>query len=304
MAATTELTMNEMAPFKTLIIHELFMGLLQVQIMLRLITYTREYGWIAAYVLVFTIFCALISCGIKSLSPRTNRFRLLWNIVVMNFAFTSIRYVVPALGSRIRDDLLVAIDKLLIGGDLSIMAQQLYSKPLTELMSLGYMLFIVFLIFSFFYYGITAELFKLRAFCVGLFTLYAFGITGYTIIPAQGPLVYLADYLTVPVEGYFFTWLNEAMVKAGSAGYDVFPSLHVGVGLYLLLFFSRFDRGIWRAYLIPFVLLVISTIYLRYHYCIDLICGMLLSLACFHLSPGFALNRQVETNQTVTEKFS
>jgi len=291
-AATTDLTTKTLAPFKGILIHEWFMGLLQVQIMLRLLISTKEYGWIAAYCLVLAIFVGLIRQGGQSLSPGVNRMRLLWNIVVMNFVFTSIRYVVPALGCTIRDSLLVSIDKILVGGDLSIWAQRFYSKPLTEVMSLGYMLFIVFLFFSFLYYGFRAQLGTLRAFCGGLFTLYAFGMTGYTLVPAQGPWVYLADRFTVPVEGYLLTGLNEAMVKAGSAGYDVFPSLHVGVGLYLLLFFRSFDRLIWRIYLVPFVFLVLSTIYLRYHYFIDLVCGAILSLLCFSFCPDLATARQ------------
>lgn len=301
MAARAALSDNELTPFKGLLVHEFFMGLLQLQILLRLVFQSREYGWIGAYCLVFGVFVTLIVRGRKTLSPAVNRWRLLWNIVIMNFAFTSVRYVVPALGLTVRDNVLVALDKFIVGGDLSVWAQQFYAKPLTEVMSLGYMLFIVFLFFSFFYYGIRAGLPKLRLFCSGLFTLYAFGITGYTLVPAQGPWVYLAHRLTVPVEGYLFSRLNALMVKAGSASYDVFPSLHVGVGLYLLLFFRRFDRAIWRAYLVPFVFLVLSTIYLRYHYCIDLICGAALSLACFHLSPGFAGARQAGPDPAFTE---
>ena len=156
------------------------------------------------------------------------------------------------------------------------------------------MLFIVFLLFSFLFYGMGRDLRKFLAFCSGIFTLYAFGITGYTLVPAQGPWAYYADELTVPVRGHLFTHLNHAMVAVGSSGYDVFPSLHVGVGLYMLLFFRRFDRAVWRIYLIPFGLLVLSTIYLRYHYFIDLICGAALSLACFYCCLGFAGNQKPE----------
>lgn len=283
---------DSLAPFKDILVHELCMGLMLTQILLRLAIGSRAYAWMAAYVVVLAVYAWLIARGRRTLSPRINRFRLLWNVVAMNFAFTSIKYVVPALGLRAMDAHLAAIDARIFGGDLSIMAQQFYSRPLTEIMSLGYMLFIVFLFFSFFYYGIRADLPKLLAFCSGLFTIYGLGITGYTLVPAQGPLVYYANALTVPVQGYFFAWLNSAMVAAGSSGYDVFPSLHVAVGLYMLLFYARYDRTLWRIYLVPFVLLVVSTIYLRYHYFIDLVCGAALCLACFYGCLGFASRRR------------
>ena len=103
------------------------------------------------------------------------------------------------------------------------------------------------------------------------------------------------------MEGYLFTNLNHTMVVAGSSGFDVFPSLHVGVGLFMLLFFRRFDRTIWRIYLIPFVLLVISTIYLRYHYLIDLLCGAALCLACFYCCFGFAASQEPEIEPVFAE---
>ena len=270
--------------FDRVLIHEWAMGMMLVQIMARLVIAGVATGWLAAYLAVAGGYVVLITAGIRTGSPWWNRLRLLWNIIAMNFAFTSIKFIVPALGLEIRDRNLAAIDRFLVGGDLSLAVQRYFSNSLTELMSLGYMLFIVFLFFAFYHYGIRAKLAKLSLFCSGLFTLYGIGITGYTLVPAQGPYVYFANKYTVPVQGYLFTRLNELMVRAGSSGYDVFPSLHVGVGLYLFLFFYFHDRRIWRLYCIPFVLLVISTIYLRYHYFIDLLCGAFLGLFCFILT--------------------
>lgn len=280
---------SDMDPFRKIFVHEICMCLMLGQIFVRLAISSQAYGWMAAFVAVLGVYGVLIHRGRARLEPLTNRLRLVWNMVAMNFAFTSIKYVVPALGLTSRDAALAAIDRVLVGGDPSVWAQQFYSRPLTEIMSLAYMLFIVFLFFCFFHYGIRADLPKLLAFCSGLFALYAFGITGYTLVPAHGPLVYFADELTTPVRGYLFTRLNHLMVAAGSSGWDVFPSLHVGVGLYMLLFFRRFDRAVWRAYLVPFLFLVLSTVYLRYHYFIDLVCGAGMSLACFYACLGFSV---------------
>jgi membrane-associated phospholipid phosphatase len=283
-----------MSTFRRVFVHEVLMCAMLVQILLRLILGTREYGWIAAYVFILAMYGILIHSGRNTLSPLLNRLRLAWNIVAMNLAFASIRYIVPALGLEVMDAQLARLDVLLLGGDLSVWAQRYYTPALTEIMSLGYMLFIVFLFFSFCYYGFGRELSKLLLFCSGLFTLYAFGISGYTIVPAQGPWAYYAADFTVVMEGYLFTDLNRTMVAVGSSGYDVFPSLHVGAGLYMFLFFARFDRRVWRIYLIPFILLVISTIYLRYHYFIDLVFGAALSLACFYCCLWFGERQEPE----------
>jgi membrane-associated phospholipid phosphatase len=57
---------------------------------------------------------------------------------------------------------------------------------------------------------------------------------------------------------------------------DVFPSLHCANSLYILL--SDYEHKRWRfwAYLVPCVGLWASTLYLRYHYFIDVLCGLVL----------------------------
>ena len=282
--------------FRKILFHEIFMGLLLCQILVRLVISGRSWNWITAYIIAVSLYVFLIWIGIKTLSPLTNRIRLIANIFLMNFAFASIRYVIPILGKKPLDSVLTSIELRIFGQDLSLWAQQFYSKPLTEVMSIGYMLFIIFLGITFIYYSFKAELDKLCRFCTGLFTLYGLGISGYTLVPAQGPYVYLAGAYTHQLEGYLFTDMNRVMVSYGSAGYDVFPSLHVAVGLFLLLFYRKYDRVLFRCYFMPFIFLVLSTIYLRYHYMIDLIAGIPLSILCFVV--GEKVFRKISSPET------
>lgn len=269
--------------FNKILLHEIFMTGLFVQLLIRLVICGTLWTWVLIYTAVLMIYIGFIHQGIITMSPLINRLRLITNMIIMNIAFTSIKYVIPALGKTPQDNRLMMIDQFIVGSDLSLWVQRFYSKPLTEIMSIGYMLFILFLFLTFILYSFRADLNKLSRFCLGLFILYGIGISGYSVVPAQGPYIFLADGYSRPLEGYLFTELNRLMVAFGSSAYDVFPSLHVGVGLFLLMFYRRYDRPFFSCYLLPFVLLVMSTIYLRYHYVIDLVCGVMLSLACFHL---------------------
>lgn len=271
---------KRLAPFHfgRVLLHEKFMILMQAQFLARLLIFTGISPLSLLYAAMLIGYLGLIRTGQRSLSPTINRLRLASNIVVMNICFQSIRYIIPALGKEPLDEYLVQVDRFLVGGDLSLMAQQFYHPLLTEIMSLGYMLFIAFLTFTFLLYTLKADLEKLFRFCLAIFMIYAIGIIGYSLVPAQGPCVFFAGDYTFEMEGYFLTRLNQLMVTNGSSVYDVFPSLHVGVGLFLLLFYKKEDAALFRIYLIPFVLLVLSTIYLRYHYSIDLICGSILTV--------------------------
>jgi membrane-associated phospholipid phosphatase len=67
------------------------------------------------------------------------------------------------------------------------------------------------------------------------------------------------------------------VINRSSNGVDVFPSIHVAVSSYLLAFDWRQHRSRARRLLLPCVLLWVSTIYLRYHYLIDVFAGFVLA---------------------------
>jgi membrane-associated phospholipid phosphatase len=174
------------------------------------------------------------------------------------------------------------VDAQIIGTNLSLRFQPFVQPVLTEFFSLCYFLFFIFLLLSFVYYG-AGEIGLLKKFTSGLFTLYGVGFIGYTLLPAAGPWVALAGQFETPLTGWAVTRLNDAVVRAGSNGVDVFPSLHCAVSTYLLFFDRWHRRWRYRLYLVPCVGLWISTIYLRYHYFIDCVCGFALAAAALWL---------------------
>ncbi|MBI3857133.1 MAG: phosphatase PAP2 family protein, partial [Planctomycetes bacterium] len=75
-----------------------------------------------------------------------------------------------------------------------------------------------------------------------------------------------------------------ALVARGTTGVDVFPSLHCAVTAYLLGFDFRHNRRRFWILLAPGVGLCLSTIYLRYHYAIDVAAGFALSALALALA--------------------
>jgi membrane-associated phospholipid phosphatase len=118
---------------------------------------------------------------------------------------------------------------------------------------------------------------KLPAFFTGLFTIYGVGFTGYVLVPAGGPYLAFPDLFPMPLTGGFITDLNRDMVLAGSNHVDVFPSLHCAVSAYILGFAYRHHKGEFWCLLLPVIGLWVSTLYLRYHYFIDVVCGFILA---------------------------
>jgi hypothetical protein len=211
------------------------------------------------------------------------RLRLLYYPIVMNVAYLHMAPVVEKIHRGPLDDAwLRSIDARLIGENLSLRLESI-SRPLfTEPLSFCYMLFIPYLTLSMLWYFCGAMP-LLKRFYLGLFSIYGIGFLGYTFVPAAGPYIAMASEFHGPLMGRVFTRWNAAMVSYGSNHVDVFPSLHCAISSYMLFFDRWYKRWRFRIYAVPCIGLWISTIYLRYHYFIDVIVGFALA--------GFALWR-------------
>ena len=104
----------------------------------------------------------------------------------------------------------------------------------------------------FFYYLIAGpayycirDLPRFRQCFAGLFTVYALGFIGYTFLPAGGPHRYLE--FAHPLTGGWITWTAKPILDDASNAVDAFPSIHVAVSLYLLVFDRwYYRRRFWR----------------------------------------------------------
>jgi membrane-associated phospholipid phosphatase len=113
---------------------------------------------------------------------------------------------------------------------------------------------------------------------------------GYFLIPATSPAMNVEGlYPWPPQEEELRTGetdlpgillagpIRAALYRAEAIRHDCFPSGHVAVSLAVLLLARRLHRGMFRILLVPVVSLIVSTVYLRYHYVIDAVAGVALA---------------------------
>ena len=228
------------------------------------------------YLTLLSISGVLIHWCVRKETNLRWRARLLFYFVAMNLAYAHLKVAVPAMRPRAADAILQKVDHWLVGTNLSLRMEAIVHPVLTEFLSACYILFFPYLLFSVIVYCV-GDLDTFRKFTVGLFSIYGLGFLGYTLLPAQGPHLVMADQFTVPLAGGWITRWNSEIVRLGSNHVDVFPSLHCAVSSFFLLFDRVHKPWRFKLYLVPCVGLWISTIYLRYHYCVDLIAGFALS---------------------------
>lgn len=195
------------------------------------------------------------------------------------FAFMSIYWASGALASRLypsqsRDGALAALDLKIFGAHLSVLAQRFYSPALTSIFEFCYFMHIIIipLFLVLLYVKANRPLFQ-RTMTFLMITS-ALGAAGYLLVPAYGPYVYLRNFYHTDIS------MDPVNVFIGitRAPLDAFPSLHVALSAGLLPYMWRYGKWLFFL-LLPLILgNWISTVYLRYHYTVDVLAGFLLAL--------------------------
>jgi membrane-associated phospholipid phosphatase len=129
----------------------------------------------------------------------------------------------------------------------------------------------------------------LGEFTLGMLLVFCLGHTCYMLVPGFGPVRALASQLSTPLPSGL--WVDTVLhtVKSGGAQKDIFPSLHTAAPLLITLFSFRNRHRLPFRYTWPIVgfftlNIIVATLYLRWHWLIDVVAGLLLATLGWWLS--------------------
>jgi membrane-associated phospholipid phosphatase len=200
--------------------------------------------------------------------------------------FNTLEPLIKALRGGPRDAWLIAADRALFGVDVTVWAQRLVRPWLND----------VFYVFYSTYYFIALTLGLVlwvrsrptaRRFVFTLMVVYYVSWTGYFIIPALGPrfaqaAAYTVSLTTTPLSRA----INDTINNMEKTKFDVFPSGHTMISVCVLLVAWKRARDVFWILLPIATGLVLSTVYCRYHYVIDVIAGTTLAFVTVPLGDG------------------
>lgn len=184
-----------------------------------------------------------------------------------------------------RDAELIAWDQKLFGFQASVAMQRFTSPPLTAWMEIAYAFHIlnIPLVACFIY--LRRSRLRFREMMAGVLVITFLGVLGYLLVPAIGPVYTLRDQFTVAltqplaIVNRQIEFMDYARITR-----DVFPSLHVAISFVVWMYAFRNSRRLFWI-LSPLILsLWVSTVYLRYHYLINIVAGFILAPPCFLLA--------------------
>jgi hypothetical protein len=174
-------------------------------------------------------------------------------------------------------------DNWLLGCDPSLAIQPYQTSARIEFLSFVYASFIPYIYLSLFLGCIGKPPLDRDQYLTGWIFTYAISYLGYIFVPAHGPGVFQADQYQVTLGGGSFYRLVVLGNKATGGLQGVFPSLHVGCSVYLCVNDLRNNLLRGLTYVPMVVLIYVATIFLRYHYIVDLIAGTIIPVVCIFL---------------------
>ena len=201
--------------------------------------------------------------------------------LLIPFIFSELQYLVHPINPVDIDAQLMAIDYALFGVHPTVWCERFTVPWVTEYMQLAYVTF------YFLPFILCVPLYRQGQFLAFRMSLCALLLSYYVsyllyfLTPARGPRFYLAASHTLPLTGLWLTTPLQAILDAlEGIQRDAFPSGHTAIAIVVLALAARYQRRLFYPLLGMTVSLVVSTVYLRYHYVIDVIAGMLLAVWC------------------------
>lgn len=209
-------------------------------------------------------------------TPGTRRLRVVLTYVYLIGFYASMVWLAPALGMPRADAALLAADEALFGLTPSVLTLGESPPLVLDFFAIGYL--------GYEAYVIGSVLVALRRPPEGerryhdaLVATFVVGFVGYLLVPALGPRFAFPEfYDPAPVGGAGFAFTSW-IVEVGSSRFDVFPSLHVAVTLVLLSDDFRRRRRVFWALLPGGCVMMLATVWLGYHYVVDVIAGCALA---------------------------
>jgi len=167
----------------------------------------------------------------------------------------------------------VKADQLLFGCQPSIdFSKRMPWHWFSELMYFGYFsYYFIFFVTALWCYFFSKELVNKTIFMfVGSFYLF---YIAFIILPVTGPQFYFPAPLNEVPDGYLFCKLMRFLQAAGERPTGAFPSSHIGISFTVVVFVAQHCRILLKYTLPLFIILVLSTVYIKAHYLVDVLGG-------------------------------
>jgi membrane-associated phospholipid phosphatase len=230
---------------------------------------------------------ALVVWEIRFPNPTSWFFRNWYPVVYVSFCFREMDVLVPVVRHTSLDQWLADVDYAFWHVNPTVWLERIQSRGLTEYLQIVYTLFVPAVLW------VAFLLWRRRKYAE--FQYYAFLVTvgflvsylGYLIVPARGPRFLLEHLQHVPLRGlWLFEKLQGGLDNLESVAYDCFPSGHTELTILAWWTSRSLRNSLFWPYFAYTSSIIFATVYLRYHYTIDVLAGAAVAAILLLATPG------------------
>lgn len=270
--------------------------------------------WLLLIVLNFiliTIVVLLASKTKESSSELLKNIHFYYVVPLIFLTFKEVYVIISSIHATDYDNLLISVDRFLFGLDPTVFLYQFANPILTEILQIAYGTFFFLPIILAIEFHLKKDYSKFNFIIFSVVLGFFLSYLGYLIFPAIGPRFTLHDFELTNIElpGIFLTNFLREIVNAGESipsgtlnpievvQRDVFPSGHTQMTLIVMFLAVKLKSKNKIFFLIDGSLLIIATVYLRYHYVVDLIGGLVFMILTMIIGKSLFNWRQKKVNQ-------
>jgi len=223
---------------------------------------------------------------IKVPNPTSWVFRNWYPVVYVAFCYKEMATLIPAVWRSDADAWLASLDYRVWGANPTVWIERFHTPVFTEFLQVVYSLFIPAVLL------VSVLLWKQRRYAEFQYYgfLIAFGYLvsyiGYLLVPARGPRFLLKSAQHFPLQGlWLFEYLQNGLDRLESAHYDCFPSGHTELTILAFWGSRMLSKSLFLLYFAYTPFLIFATVYLRYHYSVDVLAGAVVAAGLIVSAP-------------------
>jgi membrane-associated phospholipid phosphatase len=204
---------------------------------------------------------------------------IIFPVISVLIIFDSLGLIVHKINPQDLDYLLIRLDFTIFRTYPTIELEKIMSPLLTDILQISYS--------TYYFLPVTlGAVLKIRKkqveFEKSLFLIllcFYLSYVGYILFPALGPRYAMEHLHEAELTGFLFSEsIQKALNMLEGIKRDAFPSGHTAIALTVLYLAYLYERKLFMVFLLPVMLLIFATVYCRYHYAVDVLCGIILTV--------------------------
>lgn len=236
------------------------------------------------FLIVLIVSIASLYDNLLPLKPWIKPFRVLYPLALLGFLYSETDFLNNLFFKQDLDPLIATTEATIFGIQPALeFSKQVPTNIFAEAMYFGYFAYYLMLIGLpiVWYVKKGAESSEKMVFIIiqSFLIFYLF----FDIIPVAGPQFYFINMDPLP-PGYLFGFLIRTIQHIGEAPTAAFPSSHVALCLIIIYMTLRESKKIFLLLIPVALLLILSTVYIRAHYVIDIFVAIIAAPMVYKLS--------------------